>query len=93
MASAVTSSADLLPGKAWAQTWQDPGSRAQVPPPHTHRHTLQPPMGQRQINRKDASAAIEALAQRELLPLSTARTIKGSLLKLKKSTLWSLILQ
>lgn len=65
------------------------GAELRSPPPHTHRHTLQVPMGQRQINRKDASAAIGALAQRELLPLSTVRAIKGSLLKLKKSVLWS----
>lgn len=59
MASAVTSSADLLPGKAWAQT--RPASPLWPP---------QVPKGQRQINRQDASGAAGALARTEPLPLS-----------------------
>lgn len=65
------------------------GAELRSSPPHTHRHTLEVPVGQRQIKRKDASAAIRALAQREFLLLSTVRAIRSLLLKLKKSSLWS----
>lgn len=85
MASAVTSSADLLPGKARAQARREPGSRARVCPPLPATAAHAPgPQGQGQMNRKDASAAIGALARRELLPLSPVSGDQG----LTKPVLW-----
>lgn len=65
------------------------GAELGSPPPPPVQPTLQVPKGQRQTNRQDASAAVGALAQRELLPLSAqSAVIKGLLFKLKKTMLW-----